>query len=117
MTMLLKELDISKCTPQNDLLIARVQVPSTMEAYVTANIGEQYAVYFPQGRYTVNLDPWVYANTLKLKWLDIDQLTWSDPEIVEVNWEGGQHDWGFRGYVTLTTPANRPCVAFLEVIK
>ena len=116
-TMLLKELDIFKCTPHNDLLINRVQVSSTMEAYVAANIGKQYAVYFPQGRYTVNLDPWVYVNTLKLKWLDIDQLTWSDPEIVEVNWEGGQNDWGFRGYVTLTSPANRPCVAFLEVIE
>ncbi len=117
MDMLLERLDILSCTPHNDLLSSRVVVPSIMEAYVTANIGHQYAVYFPQGRYKVDLDPWVFADTLKLQWLDINSLEWSEPEIVEVQWDGSKHDWGFRGLITLETPSNRPCVAFLEIVE
>lgn len=115
--MLLKKLDILACSPHNDLISPKVIVPSMMEAYVTANIGHQYAIYFPQGRYTINLDPWVYVYKLKLQWLDINDLEWSEPEIVEVKWEGGKNDWGFRGLVSLETPGNRPCIALLEVVK
>lgn len=117
MKMLLEKLDITSCTPHNDLLSPRVPVPSTMEAYATANIGNQYAIYFPQGRYTINLDPWKYVNKLKLQWLDINNLEWSEPEIVEVKWEGGIHDWGYQGIIGLETPGNRQCVAFLEVLE
>ena len=116
MNMLLQKLDIVSCSPHNDLLSPRVSVPSMMEAYVTANIGRQYAIYFPQGRYTVNLDPWIYVDKMKLQWLDINDLEWSEPEIVEVKWEGGKDDWGFRGLVGLETPGNRPCVALLEPV-
>ena len=116
MDMLLEELDIMSCAPHNDLLSSNSTVASTMEAYVTANIGHQYAIYFPQGRYTINLDPWVYVKKLKLRWLDINDLEWSEPEIIEVKWEGG-HDWGYRGRVSLETPGNRPCVAFLNVVE
>ena len=115
--MLLEKLDIFACSPHNDLLLPKVSVPSMMEAYVTANIGNQYAIYFPQGRYTVNLDPWVYADKLRLQWLDINDLEWSEPEIVEVKWEGGKNDWGFRGLVSLETPGNRPFIALLEVVQ
>ncbi|MEQ8880958.1 MAG: DUF6298 domain-containing protein [Cyclobacteriaceae bacterium] len=115
--MLLEKLDIYSCTPHNDLLSPRVSVPTMMEAYVTADIGRQYGIYFPQGRYKVDLDPWVYADNLRLQWLDINDLKWSEPEIVEVQWDGSKHDWGFRGLVTLETPSNRPCVALLEVIE
>jgi hypothetical protein len=116
MNMLLEELDIMSCTPHNDLLSPRVAVASTMEAYATANIGEQYAIYFPPGRYSINLDPWVFENKLKLRWLDIDNLSWSEPEIVDVNWEGGKHDWGYRGGIKLETSGSRPCVALVEVV-
>ena len=116
MDMLLEKLDVVSCSPHNDLLSPRVSVPSMMEAYVTANIGHQYAIYFPQGRYTVNLDPWVYVDRLKLQWLDINDLKWTEPEIVDVTWEGGKNDWGFRGLVSLETPGNRPCVALLEIV-
>lgn len=115
--MLLEKLDIFSCTPHNDLLFPAVSVPSMMEAYVTANIGKQYAIYFPQGRYTINLDPWVYCKKLQLQWLDINNLEWSGPEVVEVKWEGGKHDWGYRGYVKLETPGNRPCIAYLEIVE
>lgn len=115
--MLLEKLDIFSCAPHNDLLSPRVSVPSMMEAYAMANIGQQYAIYFPQGRYKIDLDPWVYADKLKLQWLDINKLEWSEPEIIEVQWEGSKHDWGYRGLITLETPSNRQCVAFLEIIE
>ena len=115
--MLLEKLDIFSCSPHNDLISVSVPVPSMMEAYVAADIGHQYAIYFPQGRYKVNLDPWVYAEKLKLQWLDIGSLKWSEPEIVEVKWQGGKNDWGFQGAITLETPSNRQCVAFLEIIE
>ena len=117
MSMLLKEINIFSHSPHNDLLSHRVSVPTTMEAYVTANIGRQYAVYFPAGRCTVDLDPWVYVDQLAIRWLDIDRLTWSATETVDVHWEGGLDDWGNRGKVTLTTPSNRPYVALLEVVE
>lgn len=116
MRMLLKELDIFTCSPHNDLLSSRVRVSSTMEAYVTANIGRQYAVYFPPGRYTVDLDPWVYVHKLQARWLDIDRLKWSS-EVMDVQWEGALDDWGHRGSVRLTTPSNRPYVVLLEVVE
>lgn len=115
--MLLEELDLYSSSPHNDLLVPRAQVPSSMEAYVTANIGKQYAVYFPQGRFTVDLDPWVYVDQVKVRWLDIDNLSWSKPETVQVRWEGSATDWGDRGRITLTTPSNRSYVALLEVVK
>ncbi len=117
MRMLLEEMDIFSSSPHNDLLSPRVPVGTTMDAYVTANIGRQYAVYFPPGRYTVDLDPWVYVDELQVRWLDIDRLTWSDAEIVAVRWEGGRSDWGDRGTITLTTPSNRPYVALLDVLE
>jgi len=89
---------------------------NNVKIYGATDIGKQYAVYFPQGRYTINLDPWVYVDELKLQWLDINDLEWSEPEVVKVQWEGGKDDWGFRGAVSLETPGNRPCIALLEVV-
>ncbi|WP_406970616.1 hypothetical protein [Flavisericum labens] len=40
-----------------------------------------------------------------------------DGQVVEVKWDGGKHDWGYRGLVALETPSNKPCVALLEIIK
>ena len=117
MSMLLEEVDIMSCTPHNDLLSPQVQVASTMEAYTAANIGHQYAIYFPSGRYTINLDPWVYVDKLKLRWLDINNLKWSEPKMVEVKWKGNKLDWGYQGIVTLKTPGTHPCVALLEVVE
>ena len=115
--MLLEKLDIYNCTPHNDLMTSTVPVESMMEAYITAKIGSQYAVYFPQGRYKVYIDPWIYTDQLKVQWLDINALEWSDPKVVKVNWEGGKDDWGFQGKVTLETPSNRQCIALLEVLE
>jgi hypothetical protein len=116
MRMLLAELDLFSCRPDNDLLSHPAPVRAAPEAYVMACIGKQYAVYFPAGRYAVQLDPWVYAETLRLRWLDIEDLSWTDPELVPVRWDGGLSDWGYRGTVPLTTPGNRPCVALLDLV-
>lgn len=115
--MLLERFDLFSSRPHNDLITPVVPVPSMMEAYVMAQIGKQYAVYFPQGRYKIKIDPWVYTDQLRVQWLDINDLKWSDPEIVEVKWEGGKHDWGFQGSITLETPSNRQCVALLELVE
>ncbi|WP_111641441.1 hypothetical protein [Marinimicrobium alkaliphilum] len=118
MDMLLEELDIFSTSPHNDLLSHAVAAtPAAVEAYVLANIGKQYAVYFPQGRYMVNLDPWVYVDRVEVRWLDIDQLTWSEPEVVEVRWEGSELDWGDRGTISLKTPSNRSYVVLVTAIE
>lgn len=118
MDMLLEELDLFSASPHNDLLSHSIaSAPASMEAYVTANIGRQYAVYFPPGRFMVDLDPWVYVDRLRVRWLDIDRLTWSDPETIAVQWTGSREDWGDRGTVSLKTPSNRPYVALLEVVE
>lgn len=118
MTMFLEELDIFSTSPHNDLLWPRVPAaPTSMEAYVTAEIGSQYAVYFPPGRFTVDLDPWIYVDELQVRWLDINSLKWSDTVIVKVPWEGDRNDWGDYGRIRLKTPSNRPCVALIEVAK
>ena len=118
MSMLLEEFDIFETRPHNDLLSSYV-APSggSMEAYCLADIGQVYAVYFPEGRYTIDLDPWVFVDRLRVKWLDIDGGTWSEEEIVPVEWEGDVDQWGHRGRVRLTTPSNAPSVALLEVVE
>lgn len=118
MDILLEELDIFSATPRNDLLSHAVaSTPAAVEAYTLANIGKQYAVYFPQGRFMVNLDPWVYVDRVEVRWLDIDEVSWSESEIIEVKWEGSQSDWGDRGTITLKTPSNKPYVALIEVVE
>lgn len=116
MRMFLDAYDITESAPQNDLISQRGPAPGTMEAYVTAKIGERYAVYFPAGRYVVDLDPWVYVKQLRLRWLDIETATWSKPEVVEVEWEGGHNEWGDRARVRLESPRTA-AVAVLEVIE
>ncbi len=115
MRMFLDEFNIFVAAPHNDLLKPNVAASAVMEGYATANIGQQYAVYFPPGRFMTDLDPWVYVDEVTVRWLDIDRLTWSEPETVEVEWEGSLRDWGDRGTVTLKTPSNRPYVALVEV--
>lgn len=118
MSMLLEEFDIFDARPHNDLLSSFVESqPSSMEAYCMANIGEQYAIYFPGGRYTIDLDPWVFMEKMRIKWLNINEGTWTEEEVVKVEWEGGISQWGHRGTVRLETPGNEPYVALLEPLK
>lgn len=118
MSMLLEEFDVFDASPHPDLLSSYVSLPSSsMEAYCLAEIGEAYAVYFPEGRYTIELDPWVYVDSVRIRWLDIDEGTWSEEEIRSVEWEGGLSNWGDRGRIQLTTPSNTSAVALVEVVE
>jgi hypothetical protein len=123
MTMLIEELDIFACAPGNHLLTPVIR---STEAYCLANIGKQYAVYFPEGRYLVDLDPWVFVTELRVRWLDIERGVWLAGQTVPVNWEALAPDASYReneirdnlrGRITLATPNNRPHVALLEVIE
>jgi hypothetical protein len=118
MSMLLEEFDVFDASPHPDLLSSSAGLPSaSMEAYCLAEIGAAYAVYFPEGRYTIELDPWVYADSVRVRWLDIEEGTWSEPEVRPVTWEGGLDEWGHWGRVRLTTPSNGAAVALVEVVE
>ena len=118
MSMLLDEFDVFDASPHPGLLSSYAGTPGpSMNAYCLAEIGEAYAVYFPEGRYTIQLDPWVYADTVRVRWLDIDEGAWSEPEVRSVTWKGGLDQWGHRGRIRLTTPSNTSAVALVEVVE
>jgi len=118
MDMFLSKFNLFSASPHNDLLRHVVaSAPNAMEAYVLADIGRQYAVFFPRGRFMVGLDPWVYVEKVSVSWLNIERLTWSEPEIIEVQWEGGREEWGDRGQVVLRTPGNQSYIALLDIVE
>ncbi|MFC2126326.1 hypothetical protein ACFLU5_16150 [Bacteroidota bacterium] len=86
--MLLDVIDVFSCVPHNDLLSER----NSNEAYCMANPGVEYAVYFPDGG-SVKLDLVAASDTLRMKWLDIENNQWGS----EVEIEGGS-------MVSLQTP-------------
>jgi len=88
MRMLTDGLDIFTCEPGNDLLTNRKE----NGAYVTADPGRVYAVYFPDGG-TVDLDLGDTPGRLQVRWLDIGSSAWTREEELE----GG-------GTITLTAP-------------
>lgn len=115
MSLLLEEIDIFSFSPHNDLL---TPIDISSEAYCLANIGKQYAIYFPDGRHAVELDPWVYANSMTLRWLDIERGEWSDETVIPIDWDHGQQsEWISKAMVRLQTPDNRPHVALLEIVN
>ena len=94
-------------------------VGMSLEAYAIAKTGEKYAVYFPAGRYAVELDPWIYAEELKIKWLDIDSATWTREETIKMDWSVDSivRLHGYQKGITLWTPSANPYIALIEVIK
>lgn len=72
--------DVFRAAPRNDLLGER----EVNEAYCLAEPGKQYAVYFPNGG-AVTLDVSATEGPLQIRWLDIDQSVWSEPETVTAN--------------------------------
>jgi hypothetical protein len=118
MDLFLAEFELFSASPHNDLLRHVVaSAPSAMEAYVLADIGRQYAVYFPRGRFMVGLDPWIYVHKIQIRWLDIEALTWSESKVIDVQWQGGRDEWGDRAEVILKTPGNKSYIALLDVIE
>jgi hypothetical protein len=118
MDLFLAEFDLFSAAPHNDLLTHIVAAaPSAVEAYVLANVGHQYAVYFPRGRFMVGLDPWTYVKKARVRWLNIEALAWTEPETIEVKWVGGRNEWGDRGQITLKTPGNEAYVALVDLVS
>lgn len=72
------ELDINRTEPGNDLLSDR----SDNEAYLLAEPGRQYAVYFPDGG-SVTLDLSDAPVELSMQWLDISNSRWMDETTVQ----------------------------------
>ncbi len=112
MRMLLEELDVFSCSPHNDLL---TPLDISSEAYCLADIGRQYAVYFPDGRQAIELDPWVFVDSMMLRWLDIERGEWSEETVIEVESDYFDPQWLHKAKVRLQTPDNRPHVALLRV--
>jgi hypothetical protein len=67
------ELDVVRTEPRNDLLGDREE----NEAYLLANPGSRYAIYFPNGgSVTANL---YGADTFQYRWINLEQGEWSEP--------------------------------------
>jgi hypothetical protein len=75
--MLMDRFDLFASEPRNDLLSER----SSNEAYCLAKAGKQYAVYFPNGG-QVNLDVSDASGSLEIRWLDIGESAWQEPQTV-----------------------------------
>lgn len=76
--MLMAEMDIYTCASRNDLLSNR----EPNSAYVIANPGREYAVYFPNGE-PVDLDLSAVQGALKARWLDIARSRWVKEETLQ----------------------------------
>ena len=115
MSIFLEAFDIFNARPYGGIKM----YGTVHEGYAMANMGKQYAVYLPGGRYSVELDPWVYARKVKIRYLDIDSSIWSDEEIIELEWEyaGLNREFGYNQGISITSPANRPCIALIEIVE
>jgi hypothetical protein len=67
------ELDIALTLPRNDLLSDR----EDNEAYLLAEPGRQYAIYFPKGG-SVVLDMSHASGQWNYRWINLDRAEWSD---------------------------------------
>lgn len=113
--MFLDEFDLFNAEPYENC----ETVGNSVDSYCLANMGKQYAVYFPGGRATVHLDPWVHAERVAIKWLDVASLNWSEEEIVEPVWDNfdGTDWWGPQRILTLAPNNHRSYVAVIRVIE
>lgn len=113
--MFLEEFDLFNAEPYE----ACETVGNSVDSYCLVNMGNEYAVYFPGGRATVHLDPWVHAGKVSVKWLDVASLTWSDEEIMEPVWDDfdGTDWWGPQRIITLIPDDHRSYVAVIKVLE
>ncbi len=79
MRMITDEMDVFSCEPHNDLLSNREE----NEAYVLANPGKEYSVYFPKGG-SVALHLGAVektdADTISIRWLNIRKAEWENEQ-------------------------------------
>ena len=112
--MFLEEFDIFNAEPYE----AFQTVGNSVDSYCLADMGKAYAVFFPGGRATVHLDPWVHMNRVSVKWLDISSLSWSEEIITEPKWDDfdGTDWWGPQRIITLAPGNHRSYVAVIKVL-
>ena len=113
--MFLEEFNIFNAQPYE----AFETVGNSVDSYCMAEMGKSYAVYFPGGRATVHLDPWLHAKKVSVKWLDIAALKWSDETIIEPVWDNfdGTDWWGPQRIITLAPKDHRSYVVLIKVIE
>jgi hypothetical protein len=98
MRMLTEEMDVFTAGPRNDLVSDR----GDDEAYLMAEVGEAYALYFTDGG-SVVLDFQEASGAFSLRWLDVLESSWgADGEST-----GGE-------FVRVTAPGRGPWVALLR---
>ncbi len=115
-SMLLAEFDLSAASPYRGV----ETVGGSIDAdYCLATIGKEYAIYFPSGRATVHLDPWVYVKKVSIRWFDIAGLSWSEEERIEPKWDqyDGTSWWGPQRVITVTPANHRSYIALVRVIE
>ena len=83
------ELDLALMAPRNDLLSDREE----NEAYLLAEPGRQYAVYFPGGG-SVNLDMSPSEGAWQYRWINLDEAVWQEYRSVQL-----------QGLFSLTAPS------------
>ncbi len=103
MRMLTSELDLFRCVPDSRGRLLLERKPD--EAYLTGIGGEQYAVYFPDGG-SVQLDLSDARGTFTMKWLDIANSRWREPQ----TFKAGQQ-------VKLTAPGKGHWIAMIEAVE
>ncbi|MCG9129825.1 hypothetical protein JT359_19720, partial [Candidatus Poribacteria bacterium] len=103
MRMITDEMDVFNCEPSNELLSNREE----NEAYVIANPGQEYAVYFPKGG-SVDLNLSVGkkpdAKTLRIKWINIAKSEWKLEKEIP-----------FKDSITLTQPTDSHSAVLVQV--
>ena len=72
--MLTDAMEMHRCQPRLDLLTMR----DANEAYLSCEVGRQYALYFPAGG-EVTLDLSQTRGKLSARWLDIARSRWKTP--------------------------------------
>jgi hypothetical protein len=77
-----KELALERIEPRNDLLLNREE----NEAYLLAEPGAQYVVYFPAGG-SVNLQTAENSGGYQLRWINLDEAEWSERYEIESGME------------------------------
>lgn len=80
--MVTDEISLEQMEPMNDLLSDREE----NEAYLLAEIGKQYAIYFPdEGDITLDLGE--QADSYQYRWINIDKPEWSEPDLLDASAE------------------------------
>ncbi|UOQ48782.1 hypothetical protein MUN88_01080 [Gracilibacillus caseinilyticus] len=110
--LLVKRLDVFACKPANHFLTNR----NENDCYCFANVGQQYAVYFPEEE-SVELDLWVYNDEWSVQWLQIDEAHWKPGKRVSVEWVKVKNEYKIEGKLALKTPGFGSWVALIEEME